>query len=78
MILPYPVCLLWLGNEDLSYEWRMRHIPRKDVLEKHIMVHFKDPQYQGEFVCRHPSCLRKLNGMGHFMRHALDVHHVHH
>ncbi|KAK7178400.1 hypothetical protein PSPO01_15546 [Paraphaeosphaeria sporulosa] len=21
----------------------MRHIPRKDVLKKHIMVHFKDP-----------------------------------
>ncbi|KAF9733739.1 hypothetical protein PMIN01_08082 [Paraphaeosphaeria minitans] len=51
-----------MGKGELSYEWRMRHIPRKDVLKKHIMVHFKDAQYQGEFECRHPSCSEKLNG----------------
>ncbi|KAL5404076.1 hypothetical protein PMIN04_012660 [Paraphaeosphaeria minitans] len=62
MIPPHPVCLLCIGQG--SYEWRMRPIPRKDVLKKHIKVHFKDPQYQ--------------DGMGHFMRHALDVHGVCH
>ncbi|KAL5370822.1 hypothetical protein DPSP01_014648, partial [Paraphaeosphaeria sporulosa] len=44
MIPPHPVCLLCIGRG--SYEWRMRPIPRKDVLKKHIMVHFKDAQYQ--------------------------------
>ncbi|KAL5406034.1 hypothetical protein PMIN06_011235 [Paraphaeosphaeria minitans] len=77
-ILPHPVCLLCIGQEERSYERRMRHIPRKDVLKKHIKVHFKDPQYQREFECRHPSCSEKLDGMGHFMRHALDVHRVCH
>jgi hypothetical protein len=77
-ILPHPVCLLCIGRGELSYERRMRHVPRKDVLKKHIVVHFKDPQYQREFECRHPSCSKKLNGMGHFMRHALDVHGVCH
>ncbi|KAF9729895.1 hypothetical protein PMIN01_11828 [Paraphaeosphaeria minitans] len=76
MIPPHPVCLLCIGRG--SYEWRMRPIPRKDVLKKHIKVHFKDPQYQCEFECRHPSCSEKLDGIGHFMRHALDVHGVCH
>lgn len=77
-ILPHPVCLLCIGNKEFSYERRMRHIPRKDVLQKHIKAHFKDSQYQGEFACRHPSCSKKLDGIGHFMRHALDVHGVSH
>lgn len=78
MILPHPVCLLCIGQEEGSYEWRMRHIPRKDVLKKHVKVHFKDVQYQGEFECRHPSCSERLKSMGHFMRHALDIHGVCH
>jgi hypothetical protein len=41
-ILPQPLCLLCIGREELSYERRMRHVLRKDVLKKHIMVHFKD------------------------------------
>ncbi|KAF1972665.1 hypothetical protein BU23DRAFT_467337, partial [Bimuria novae-zelandiae CBS 107.79] len=78
IILPYPVCLFCIGKEELLYEWRMRYIPRKDILKKHIIVHFKDPQYQGEFECRHPSCSAKLDGMAHFIRHALDIHGVCH
>jgi hypothetical protein len=72
--LPHPVCLLCLGNKEFSYERRMRHIPRKDVLKKHIKSHFKDLEYQGEFECRHPACSVWLDGMEHFMRHALDEH----
>ncbi|KAL5405073.1 hypothetical protein PMIN06_010286 [Paraphaeosphaeria minitans] len=44
MIPPHPICLLCIGQG--SYEWRMRPIPRKDVLKKHIKAHFKDPQYR--------------------------------
>jgi hypothetical protein len=43
-----------------------------------VKVHFKDPQYQGEFVRRHPSCFEKLVAIGHFMRHALNVYGVCH
>lgn len=73
---PYPVCLNCIGNEELSHERRLRHVPRKDVLKKHVKVHFKDPQYQDEFVCRHPSCSEKLDGTGHFMGHALGIYSV--
>jgi hypothetical protein len=77
-ILPHPVYLFYIGREDLSYERRMRHIPQKDVLKKHIIVHFKDPQYQREFKYRHPSYSKKLDRIGHFIRHTLDVHRVYH
>lgn len=78
MIFPHPVCLLCIGQEEFSYEWHMRHIPRRNFLKRHTKVHFKDPQCQGEFECRHPSCPEKLDGIRHFVRHALDIHGVCH
>ena len=78
MELPHPVCLICIGNDEFSYEKRMRHIPRKDVLKKHVETHFRLPEYQTEFQCRHPECSIKLGGMMHFKRHAFDVHGVSH
>ena len=78
IVLPHPVCLICIGNEELSYERRLRHVPRKDVLKRHVKVHFKEPRYDSEFECRHPSCNEMLHGTGHFMRHALDKHGVCH
>lgn len=78
IVLPHPACLICIGNEELSYERRLRHVPRKDVLKKHVKVHFKEPQYHSEFECRHPSCKEILHGTRHFMRHALDEHGVCH
>lgn len=77
-MLPHPVCLICIGNKEVLYEQRMRCVPRKDVLKKHVQTHFKDPKYQGEFECRHPACSTKLDGMMHFMRHAFDAHGVCH
>ncbi|KAF2193897.1 hypothetical protein K469DRAFT_548723, partial [Zopfia rhizophila CBS 207.26] len=78
MVPPHPVCLICIGNKESSYEWRMRHKPRKDVLKKHVKTHFRLPKYQGEFQCRHPNCSDMLDGMMHFKRHAFDVHGVSH
>jgi hypothetical protein len=77
-VLPHPVCLICIGNENFSYERRIRHIPRKDVLKKHVETHFRLSELQSEFPCRHPSCSNILAGMMHFKRHALDVHGVSH
>lgn len=77
-VLPYPVCLICIGNEEFSYERRMRHIPRKDVLKKHVETHFRLPELQSRFQCRHPSCSDMLVDMMHFKRHAFDVHGVSH
>ncbi|KAF1838361.1 hypothetical protein BDW02DRAFT_636434 [Decorospora gaudefroyi] len=77
-MIPHPVCLICIGNKEFSYERRMRHIPRKDVLKKHVETHFRLPELQSEFLCRHPSCSDHLVDMMHFKRHALDVHGVAH
>jgi hypothetical protein len=45
IILLHPICLLCIGKEELLYKQRMRYVLRKDVLEKHIKVHFKDSWY---------------------------------
>ncbi|KAF2024834.1 hypothetical protein EK21DRAFT_77812 [Setomelanomma holmii] len=78
IVLPHPVCLICIGNAEFSYERRMRHVPRKDVLKKHVENHFRLPVYQSGFLCRHPSCSDLLVDMIHFKRHALDVHGVAH
>lgn len=77
-VLPHPVCLICIGNEEFSYERRMRCIPRKDVLKKHVETHFRIAELQSEFPCRHPNCSDMLVDMMHFKRHALDVHGVSH
>jgi hypothetical protein len=48
---PHPVCGICIGNEQSSYEHRMKHWERKDVLNKHVDIHFRDPAYQDEFTC---------------------------
>lgn len=78
MVLPHPVCLICIGNDEFSHERRMRSIPRKDVLKKHVESHFEQPEYQREFECRHPKCSMRLEGIMHFKRHACDVHGVFH
>jgi hypothetical protein len=75
---PHPICLICIGNEEFSFERRMRCIPRKDVLKKHVETHFRLAALQSEFQCRHPSCSDMLVGIMHFKRHALDVHGVCH
>ena len=72
MVLPHPVCLICIGNGEYSYEQRMKCIPRRDVLKKHVEKHFRDAKYQGKFECRHPGCSQLLDGMMHFKRHAID------
>ena len=48
---PYPimllhrVCLICIGNDEFTYEKRMRLIPRKDVLKKHVATRFRLPEY---------------------------------
>ncbi|KAF2844512.1 hypothetical protein T440DRAFT_548498 [Plenodomus tracheiphilus IPT5] len=76
--LPHPVCLICIGNEEFSYARRMRRISRKDVLKKHVENHFRLPELQSGFPCRHPSCSDVLVGMMQFKRHALDIHGVSH
>lgn len=65
-MLPHPVCLICTGNEEFSYERRMRHVPRKDVLKKHVETHFRLPELQSRFQYRHPSCADMLVDMMHF------------
>jgi hypothetical protein len=78
-VLPHPVCLICIGNSVPTHDWRLRHWPRKDVLKKHVDAHFRDPQFQAAFACRHPKCREvMLDGILHFKRHALDEHGVAH
>lgn len=77
IVLPYPVCLICIGGR-FPYERRMKHIPRKDVLQKHVARHFQQLEYQNGFQCLHPQCAIMLDGIVHFKRHALDVHGVVH
>jgi hypothetical protein len=77
-VLLYLVCLLCIGNEELSYNRRMRHIPRKDVLRRHVETHFQLSKLGSGFQCCHPSCSGMLENMMHFKAHAFDVHRVSH
>ncbi|CAN9211393.1 unnamed protein product [Alternaria alternata] len=77
-VAPHPICLICIGNDEFSDERRMRCIPRKDVLNKHVETHFRLAELQSEFQCRHPRCSKMLMDMMHFKRHALDVHGVSH
>jgi hypothetical protein len=77
-VAPHPICLICIGNDEFSDERRMRCIPRKDVLNKHVETHFRLAELQSEFQCRHPRCSEMLMDMMHFKRHALDVHGVSH
>jgi hypothetical protein len=77
-VAPHPICLICIGNEEFSYDRRMRHIHRRDVLKKHVETHFRLAELQLRFQCRHPSCSHILEGMMHFKRHAFDVHRVSH
>jgi hypothetical protein len=74
----HPICLICIGNEEFSYERRTRCIQRKDVLRKHVETHFRLPELQSKFQCRHPRCSDMLMDEMHFKRHALDVHGVSH
>jgi hypothetical protein len=78
IVAPHPMCLICIGNEQFSYERRMRCIPRKDVLKKHVETHFRLAELQSESQCRHPRCSDVLVDMMHFKRHALEVHRVSH
>lgn len=78
IILDQPACLICIGNTQFTYERRLRHIPRRDVLNKHLEVHFRSKTYQQPFECRHPRCYAILQDEQHFKRHALDKHGVTH
>jgi hypothetical protein len=78
IVAPYPICLICIGNEEFSYERRMRCIRRKDVLKKHVETHFRLLEFRSAFPCRHPGCSNILADMTHFKRHALNVHGVSH
>jgi hypothetical protein len=77
-VAPHPICLICIGNKEFSDERRMRCIPRKDVLKKHVETHFRLAKPQSEFQCHHPRCSDVLVDMVHFKRHALEVHGVSH
>jgi hypothetical protein len=40
IVAPHPICLICIGNEEFLDERRMRCIPQKDVLKKHVEMHF--------------------------------------
>ncbi|XTI94315.1 hypothetical protein V2W45_1473512 [Cenococcum geophilum] len=62
-VLPHPICLIYISNEEFIYKRRMRKIPQKDVLNK-------------EFKYYYPECLMRLEGIIHFKRHACNIHGV--
>ncbi|KAI9763522.1 MAG: hypothetical protein M1839_006442 [Geoglossum umbratile] len=41
MVFTYPVCLICIGNEQLSYAERMRPFKRKYTLQKHLNAHIQ-------------------------------------
>ena len=45
MVLPHLLCLICIGDDKFTYKKRMRLIPRKDVLKKHVETHFRLPEY---------------------------------
>lgn len=76
MVLPHPVYLICIGNDEFTYEKRMRPIPQKDVLKKHVETHFRLPEYQQEFEYCHPKYSIQLESIMHFKRHAYNIHGV--
>ncbi|KAH7116690.1 hypothetical protein B0J11DRAFT_509721 [Dendryphion nanum] len=78
MAAPYRICGFCADNEQLSYEARMKHWERKDVLKKHQDIHFRDRRYQGWFTCPYLYCTDKVDGRMHYNRNSLDVHKIEH
>lgn len=78
MVPSYPVCGICIGIKDLPYHQQIKPWPRKDVLNKHVNTHFRNPTYQRDFICHYPNCSTVLNGEMHFKRHSLEIHKVNH
>jgi hypothetical protein len=76
LLLDQPVCLICIGNKQFTDKRRLRHISRRDLLNKHLETHFRCKPYQQRFECRHPRCRDILEDKQHFKRHALEVHGV--
>ncbi|KAH7111146.1 hypothetical protein B0J11DRAFT_543970 [Dendryphion nanum] len=75
---PYLICGFCANNEQLSDKAQMKHWERRDVLNKHEDIHFRDSRYQGVFTCPYPNCVDMVDGRMHWNRHSLDKHKIRH
>ena len=78
MVFTYPVCLICIGNEQLSYTERMRPFKRKYTLQKHLNTHIQQGLFSKPFECKHVYCSELLQGIMHFKNHVARVHQVFH
>jgi hypothetical protein len=78
IVFTYPVCLICIGDEQFSYEERIRPFARKDSLQRHINLHVEKGVFNQGMECKHPNCSDWLDDVQHFMSHAARIHHVFH
>jgi len=76
MVFTYPVCLICIGNEQLSYAERMRPFKRKYTLQKHLNAYIQQGVFDMEFECKHAYCSERVFGITLFKNHAARVHQV--
>ena len=70
------ICLICIGNEQLSYAKRMRPFKRKYTFQKHLNTHLQQGVFDTELECKHPYCSEQVLGITHFKNHAARVHQV--
>ncbi|KAI9861117.1 MAG: hypothetical protein M1813_005546 [Trichoglossum hirsutum] len=76
MVFTYLICLICIGNEQLSYAERMHLFKRKYTLQKHLNVHIQQGVFDMEFECKHAYCSERVLGITLFKNHAARVHQV--
>ncbi|KAI9856251.1 MAG: hypothetical protein M1813_009170 [Trichoglossum hirsutum] len=76
MVFTYPVCLICIGNEQLSYTERICPFKWKYTLQKHLNTHVQQRVFDTEFECKHAYCSERVLGIRRFKNHAARVHRV--
>lgn len=72
------VCLICIGNEELSTSKRCRPFANRYTLQNHIDSHIRLGVFKVSFECKHPHCQTWIEGVNHFMNHAARAHNVQH
>ncbi|KAL2360741.1 hypothetical protein RJZ56_006378 [Blastomyces dermatitidis] len=77
IVCPATQCLFCLGNNQLAYDTRTYSFSRTDHLQRHVRdTHLRYLAADAKFLCPHPACLERVQGVMHFKTLTALIHKV--